>query len=77
MTRYRISKDTGIDQATLYRTKRKIPLPEGGEIIPKRKQKIARYRDAAGIERRVFTDCRDEQAARHVLTNLLADAERI
>ena len=37
----------------------------------------ARYRDADDIERRVSTDCRDEQAARQVLNDLLAEVEKV
>ncbi len=38
---------------------------------------LARYRDADGIERIESTGCRDEQAARHVLANLLRRVEHI
>lgn len=37
----------------------------------------ARYKDADGIDRRVSTGCRDEQAARKVLADLLAEAEKV
>ena len=37
----------------------------------------ARYRDADGIDRRVSTDCNDEQAARKVLADLLAEVEKV
>ena len=37
----------------------------------------ARYRDADGVEQRKSTGCRDEQAARQVLANLLAGVEKV
>jgi len=37
----------------------------------------ARYRDVDGVEQRRSTRCRDEQAARHVLANMLAKAEKV
>ena len=38
---------------------------------------FARYRDVDGIERIVSTGCRDEQAARHVLAQLLQRVEHV
>ena len=37
----------------------------------------ARYRDADGVEQRKSTGCRDEQAARQVLADLLASVEKV
>jgi len=37
----------------------------------------ARYRDADGVEKRVSTGCRDEQAAGQVLADLLTQAEKV
>ncbi|MFB3893075.1 MAG: tyrosine-type recombinase/integrase [Phycisphaerae bacterium] len=37
----------------------------------------ARYKDAEGVERRVSTNCHDEQAARKVLADLRAEAEKV
>ena len=37
----------------------------------------ARYRDADGIDRRVSTGCQDEQAARRVLSDILAKVEKV
>ena len=50
---------------------------DGESIIVGSRVLYAHYRDADGIERRVSTGCRDEQAARQVLANLLAEAEKI
>jgi len=50
---------------------------DGESIIVESRVWYARYRDADGIERRVSTGCRDEQAARQVLANLLAEGEKV
>jgi len=50
---------------------------DGQNIIVESQAWYARYRDADGIERRVSTKCRDEQAARQVLADLLAEAEKV
>ncbi len=51
--------------------------PDGQKIIIESRIWHARYRDADGLERRVSTGCRDEQAARRMLSDKLADAEKV
>lgn len=93
--------------ATLYRKSYPIPMPAGAEVIVRRGQKVARwrdgqgreqiaplaedgkrimyvadcwyarYRDDQGVERRVSTGCRDQQAATKVLAEILAGVEKI
>jgi len=50
---------------------------DGQKILIRSTVWYARYRDADGIERRVSTGCRDEQAARQVLADLLAEVEKV
>ena len=49
----------------------------GKKILHEAGPWYARYIDAGGIERRVSTGCRDEQAARKVLSDILARAEKV
>ena len=54
------------------------PLAERGKkIMHEAGCWYARYRDAGGIDRRVSTNCHDEQAARKVLSDLLAEVEKV
>ena len=54
------------------------PLARGGKrIMHVSDAWYARYIDADGIDRRVSTGCRDENAARKVLSDILADVEKI
>ena len=54
------------------------PLARGGKrIMHVSEMWYARYNDADGIDRRVSTGCRDEYAARKVLSDILADVEKI
>jgi site-specific recombinase XerC len=51
--------------------------PDGKRIMYVADCWYARYRDAQGVERRISTGCRDQQAATKVLANLLSKVERI
>ncbi len=54
------------------------PLAAGGKkIMHEAGCWYARYRDADGIDRRVSTNCHDEKAARKVLSDLLAEVEKV
>ena len=54
------------------------PLTSGGKkILHEADCWYARYRDADGTDRRVSTGCCDEQAARKVLSDILAEAEKV
>ena len=50
---------------------------DGNKIMHISEAWYARYNDADGIDRRVSTGCRDENAARKVLSDILADVEKI
>ena len=50
---------------------------DGQGVIVESALWYARYRDGDGVERRVSTGCRDEQAAGQVLADLLAEAEKV
>ncbi len=47
---------------------------DGRKVVIESPVWYASYRDADGVERRVSTGCRDEQTARQVLADLLAEA---
>ena len=51
--------------------------PDGQTVIVESPVWYARYRDADAVEHRKSTGCRDEQAARQVFANLLADVEKV
>jgi len=54
------------------------PLAQDGKkILHEAGPWYARYTDANGVERRASTGCRDEQAARKVLADLLAEVEKV
>jgi len=54
------------------------PLSANGKkIMHEADAWYARYRDADGVERRVSTGCRDQQAAAQVLADLLAEVEKV
>jgi integrase len=50
---------------------------DGRKVLHEADSWYARYTDADGCKRRVSTGCRDEQAARKVLSDLLAQAEKV
>jgi len=50
---------------------------DGKKVIIESPVWYARYRDAEGIERRVSTRCRDEQAARNVLAIMVKESEKV
>ena len=50
---------------------------DGQSVVVKSGIWYARYRDANGVEKRVSTGCRDEQAASQVLADLLSEAEKV
>src|SRR5579871_3890439 len=49
----------------------------GNRIIVEARTYTAKYRDGAGIVRKVATGCRDEQAARSILAGLEKRAVRV
>jgi integrase len=50
---------------------------DGKRVVFEYENWFARYRDASGQVRRVSTGCRDEQAARQVLANLVSEMEKV
>jgi len=56
---------------------RTAPLLEDGRIMFVSDCWYVRYRDASGRMRRKSTGCRDEQAARKVLADILTDVEKV
>ena len=51
--------------------------PDGERIVFETATYTARYRDADGVMRRLSTGCRDEQAARQVLAQILSEVEKV
>ena len=50
---------------------------DGKRVVFQYENWFARFRDADGVMRRVTTGCRDQQAARQVLANIISEVEKI